>query len=648
MLALRRLGDTDTWWHLAAGRWIAEHHAVPHTDTLSYTLRGSAWIDLQWLFDLFIYSLYRAGGPTAIVLAGTVLYTAAIALLLKNLRLALGPFAAALMGVWVLAIAQPRFVSRPEMASFLFLQIVLWVCATGRRTGTRRLWLLPAVMVLWANSHSLFVIGAFVIGCHVADSVANWLRVLPPAWRESMEPPAARRILLSGVLALFAPLANPYGIHGALYPLSLMTEVSGQFPVFQLIGELRRSFSPEAVTFAVRAYQAFFFVSIAVVGIAVLVTVFGRQRRHYEGRAERRRQKRRKAAERGNVSDGQAAEERRLGFDLAGLAIFVGLAYLSTLARRNMALFALGATPFVGQCLASLGQRWSLAGWRSKTRDLLAAARLVVALLAVVSMGWLVASNNFYRWDGQLYEFGTGVLDVVPAAKASAFVKDQKLPPPLYNDWTSGGYLTWARPVEGGVYIYGRGEAHDIQFFSDYMARLKQPTLWQDEAEHLGFQTVIFCHWWANHRPLLMWLLRDPRWALVYFDETATVFVRRGGNEALIQRATQAFEPVREKNVRALFEPISSWQWQPGHARALLAYGNLLDVMGRGGEAVQFFSRLLEMGPSRKEEGSLSLRLAHYHAGRGETERARGYLRQAAQADPSNPGIAPLRNRIGR
>ena len=85
------------WWHLAAGRWIVEHHAIPRTDTLSYMLHDAPWINLQWLFDLSVYSLYRTGGPTLLVLASTLLYAGATALLLKSLRLALGPIAASLM-----------------------------------------------------------------------------------------------------------------------------------------------------------------------------------------------------------------------------------------------------------------------------------------------------------------------------------------------------------------------------------------------------------------------------------------------------------------------------------------------------------------------------------------------------------------------
>src|SRR5438093_12093575 len=122
MLAFRRIDDADTWWHLASGRWIVEHGVVPRTDTLSYTVPDHAWINVQWLFDVFIYGLYRAGGPTLVVLGGVVLFAATIAVLLRNLRLSVGPIASAVLALWVIAIAQGRFNIRPEMASFLFLE----------------------------------------------------------------------------------------------------------------------------------------------------------------------------------------------------------------------------------------------------------------------------------------------------------------------------------------------------------------------------------------------------------------------------------------------------------------------------------------------------------------------------------------------
>ena len=71
-LALRTLDDSDTWWHLAAGRWITAHARVPTIDPLSHTVPEHAWVNLQWLYDLALYGLYDLGGPSLLVIAATL------------------------------------------------------------------------------------------------------------------------------------------------------------------------------------------------------------------------------------------------------------------------------------------------------------------------------------------------------------------------------------------------------------------------------------------------------------------------------------------------------------------------------------------------------------------------------------------------
>jgi hypothetical protein len=647
VLSLRRLSDADTWWHLAAGRWIAENHAIPRTDTLSFTVPDHAWINLQWLFDVFIYTLFRTGGPRLLAAAGAAIYTLGVALLVRNLQSFVGPIPATLLVLWSLAIAQGRFVIRPEMLSFLYLQLVLWICLTARPERARRLWLLPAVMLLWVNTHALFVIGIFVIGCYMLGSLGSRLPFLPGVWREAGARVPARRMLASGALAILAVLANPYGLDGALFPLKLMTRIDGQDPVFLNIGEFQRSFSPYYVTFAVRAYEVFFFFAGAVVLLAAAITLSAstRRPRPVARRERRRRQAKRDDGAPDRTGSAVAGEASKPGLDLAGLAVFLGLAYLSTLARRNMALFAMGSAPIVAQGLATL-HPWVKRRWPAH-RDLARAAVVLALLLGLVGIGYLVASNRFYRWDGQIAEFGTGVLDVSAPVGASAFAKAQRLPPLLFNDLTSGGYLAWDRPVDERVYIDGRLEVYDSAFFSRYLDLLRRPDQWQAEADRIGVQTVILLHVWSMHRPLIVWLLRDPRWALVYFDESAVVFLRQAGNEVLTRAAIGAFESRRVSTERALLEPPSSWQWPAGRARGLIGYGTMLDMMGRLAEAAPFFARGIEIGAPRNLEAGVALRLAQYHAGRNEKDLARAYLNQAAEVDPANPGIARLRNRIG-
>ena len=116
VFAWRRQGNTDTWWHLASGRWIVEHGRLPSGDPFSYTVPGAEWINLQWLFDVAIYIVHRVAGIEALVLLSVVAYAATVAAAVFIARKRLEPLATTVLVTWVVFVAQPRFEIRPEMA----------------------------------------------------------------------------------------------------------------------------------------------------------------------------------------------------------------------------------------------------------------------------------------------------------------------------------------------------------------------------------------------------------------------------------------------------------------------------------------------------------------------------------------------------
>jgi hypothetical protein len=603
--ALRRLSNTDTWWHLAAGRWIVKHGTVPRLDTLSWTVPDHPWINVQWLYDVFIYGIYRLGGPNLLVLSAVVTYAGATALMLVNVRRYVNPVVAALLCTWAVLISQERFEIRPEMVSYLLLQVMLWLYATGRVSNDKRLWAIPAVMCFWANTHSLFVLGAVVVVSQMVGSLITDLSILPQGWRRPIEPSVRRQILTSGAAALAATLINPFFIKGAAFPFTLMSRISGANPVFRSIGEFRRPFEDYFITYSITAYRWFFFFAVAVVLAAMAVAVLQRSQGTTAigkglSRAERRRLV--KAGQRRKGTPSEPPHEQReparsiVHIDLADIAVLAGIAYLSLLARRNMSLLAMGGAPCVAACLALLAARFPhalISAW-TRMKDVLA-----VAMIAIVLGGyWFIASNGFYKWNGDLREFGLGQLDMRFPIRAAAFMKAQGLPGPLYNDLGNGGYLSWAEPIPGGVYMDGRLEVYDTDFFAQYTRLLDDPLEWEAEMDRQGIQTVLQFHWWGNTHKLIQYLVRDSRWALVYYDETSVLLVRREGNEEVISRALAAFAKEHETIERALLEPSRSWQWPMGKVYAIRAYSDALDLIGKSNDAARFRTLLSETYPS--------------------------------------------------
>jgi hypothetical protein len=56
------LGDPDTYWHIAIGRWIIAHREVPRFDVFSFSMPGAPFTPPEWLAELGIAGLYDRSG----------------------------------------------------------------------------------------------------------------------------------------------------------------------------------------------------------------------------------------------------------------------------------------------------------------------------------------------------------------------------------------------------------------------------------------------------------------------------------------------------------------------------------------------------------------------------------------------------------
>lgn len=592
VLGIRRLDNTDTWWHLAAGRWIVHHRSIPALDPLSSTVPDHRWINVQWLFDVVLYGLHQLGGPDLLVVASALAYTGAVALLLVNLRRHVGDVATTVLGLAAVLVAQERFAIRPEMATYLLLQVLLWLYATGREPTSRRLWLVPAVMCVWANCHSLFSVGVVVIACQIAGTLLGALPVLPAGWRTPLDAGVRRRIVASGLAGVATTAVNPFGLDGALFPVMLLSRFTRENPSFRSIGEFQPPFSSYFVTLSITVYQVMFVASLVVVGAALAMAAIGGGAGSPRAGAARAQRRRTGAPAPAPVPQ-TTARPLVPPLDLADVAVFVGVAYLSVLARRNTALFALAGAPCVARALAVLASRLPEAAGHA-ARAVERALGVVLASGAAVAVWWVV-SNGFYRWNDDMHEFGLGVFPVRAPIRAAAFVRAQGLPGPWFNDLSTGGYFTWDPPIDGGVYVDGRLEVYEAPFLDAYVRQLGHPPAWQAEMDRRGVQTAVLFHWWPNVQPLVRHLTSDARWALVYYDENVLVAVRRAGNDAAIVRAQAALPAARAATEQFLLEPSPAWQYPVGRARGLRIYASLLERLGRRDEAARFRERLADL-----------------------------------------------------
>jgi hypothetical protein len=199
----RLLNDPDTQWQIAVGQWILDHHAVPHTDIYSFTMRGQPWISTQWLAQVLYAEVFAWFGWTGPVVLAAAASAATFALLARYLVRILGDGAALVFVAVAIALTAPHLLARPHVLALPIM--VAWIgeliAAADRREAPSFL-LLP-LMALWANVHGGFVLGLMMIAPIALDCVIN--------------AEASERMRLAGRWAVFAALAlaasccTPYG-----------------------------------------------------------------------------------------------------------------------------------------------------------------------------------------------------------------------------------------------------------------------------------------------------------------------------------------------------------------------------------------------------------------------------------------------------
>jgi hypothetical protein len=214
-LARQVLTDQDPFWHIAAGNWIIEHGAIPHSDVFSHSMPGAPWVAHEWLAEVVIALVYDQLGWAGLVVMTGLAFAAALALLSRFLLRFLAPVHVVplVLGGWGLCLAHLH--ARPHVFGLPLL--VIWFAILDRRRLDERIPspVIAAIIVLWANLH-----GGYMIGLALAALLAGEAVFDAPNWRRS-------GTVLAGwggfvAVALAAALVTPNGLQGLALPLDFL------------------------------------------------------------------------------------------------------------------------------------------------------------------------------------------------------------------------------------------------------------------------------------------------------------------------------------------------------------------------------------------------------------------------------------------
>lgn len=459
----------DLWWHLAAGRAMAESHQVLRADIFSHTVTGKPWTDVYWLAQVVMYGLHRLGGLPALMLATALAVTLAFVPLARVLR---GNLFVRAFALTLAAVASAvTWVPRPQLATFAFLSLTLWLLERHRRDAASRAhWVLVPLFAVWANLHGGFPAGTILIACALAGDALE--RALGWATAETLPWRRMGRLALAGLAALAATCLNPHTYRVLLLP-------------FQTVRmEVLRTLIQEWASPDFHRPEVLPFLAL------LLATALA-----------------------------WALSPRRPALrDLVGVSAF---AYLAFLAGRNISLAALVMAPTLAwHGTLALERLWSaprLAGLRwpaaaSPARPALNAAVLAVVLLAAAAKAAYVASIT-----------EDAIRRTYPL-EAVAFIRATRPPREMFNPYRWGGFCIWELGPDYPVFVDGRTDLYDDPFLREYLQVAGAQPRWQKVLKKYDVHFAL-----VEAGSLLdRWLEREPGWEEVHRDALAAVWVRQG------------------------------------------------------------------------------------------------------------------------
>lgn len=510
------MADFDVWWHLRAGQLILASHTVPRFDLFTYTNASRPWIDVYWLYQIWLALLFRAGGASALVLLKATAGAGIVGLSILGRRPDHRAWPLALAWLPGVLMVSGRLSERPEAASLLLLTAFLVVLARAPR-APRGLWLLPILQVLWVNCHGFFVLGPSVLLAYAAEcSIERLRRPAVPVDR----PPARLFAAVIGA-TLLACLVNPYGIKAVTLPLAQFHTLGSAALYRAAIGELRSVGDFIAISGVWNPYLLAYFATI-VLGLVSFAV----------------------CARRGQVR-------------LFRAALFAVGAYLGWQATRNNALFgvmavfvttwnlddALAARPRVEVPPKTTSRRRAPAGKRAKAGSGSRPSQAPrvrrwpepnsVLLAAVGALGLATVSGALYSWSGEGRRVGLGERARWFAHDACAFLARPDLPERIvaYNISQAGVCIAHSAP-EHKQFMDPRLEVNTQETFERYLAGIRR--LWKNDVSWENALGIDYGR--PDEIPAILIergplaraaeiLSHDPRWRCVFADPLATVFV---------------------------------------------------------------------------------------------------------------------------
>lgn len=458
----------DLGRHIQNGNVLLHTRDVLVTNYYSYTRASYPFINHHWLSGVLFFGIVQYTGFVGLTVMKIMVLIAAFLLVYGVAVKKTNFWIASVVSIPVLLILKERIAVRPEIFSYLFTAMYVYILADFPRSMKTKLlfWLIP-LQVLWVNMHSFFFIGVLLVVGLLCEMVLLH-------WREKNYHHEIRTLIFVFIGVMVASFVNPNGVQGMLYPFLIFKNYSFA------ISENQRLFT---ITDPWLNISFVTFIFMAVLSFFCWIYLLRQRMVFY-------------------------------------LLLSVGTLVASVFLIRSLPLFALTSLLVVSVCL------WGMTrGMVVRFRNIRTG---VVTALLVLLMGIPIGVHLVEAAVGPVLESGIGI--AADANAAADFFQTQHLHGPIFNDYDIGSYLIYYLSPQEKVFVDNRPEAYPASFFTDvYVPMIQQESEWKRREAQYGFQTIFFSQrdMLPGAGQFLMRRIQDLEWALVYADAYAVILVKR-------------------------------------------------------------------------------------------------------------------------
>jgi len=473
------IGDPDLWQHLAVGRAMWQLHEIPKVHLWTWTFHGSSDVLPSWGFRALLWPFFSAGGILGLFAWRWLTTLGAFGAAWAAARTIGARGLSALVVITAGAVAyRSRSQVRPETLVAVLLALQLWLLERRRHARPAHPAWLVAIAWLWANVHLSYYLGLVLLAIHAVAA-----REPARAITGGAQSLAARiaRAPLAVVLgaAIVVSFANPFGWRALWQPFEYFLTWRHE-PIYSTIAELR----PLMAT-----WHSHIRSGLLVLVAAWPLLVLWRPRARC--------------------------------FDVAEAltcALFTALVISS---QRFSGLFAIAAAPYLARDLGAWLAVWRGPAWLG--RPAVRAAAVAFACAAVCVPAWTQSG----------YRPGIGLVRTLVPEAAADFIERHGVRGRAFNPYYFGGYQVWRFWPDPErlpfMDVHQTGTRDDRRL---YAYAFGNRDAWEelDRRHHFDYALLDGHPELTPGDRLLDVLDADSSWALVFRDDAAAVFVRRGGS----------------------------------------------------------------------------------------------------------------------